>query len=44
MDNAASPTKVYVSTRIRRRGRLDALAAPPVPPQGLTQPFPTPMG
>ena len=31
-------TNVYVFTKIRRRGRLDALAAPPVPPQGWTQP------
>lgn len=31
-------TNVYVFNRIRRRSRLDALAAPPVPPQAWTQP------
>lgn len=37
-------TNVYVFTKIRRRGRLDAMTAPPVPPQGWTQPFPAPQG
>ena len=37
-------TNVYVFTKIRRRGRLDAMAAPPVPPQAYTQPLPAPMG
>lgn len=37
-------TNVYVFNRIRRRGRLDAMATPPVPPQGWTQPFPAPQG
>ena len=37
-------TNVYVFNRIRRRGRLDAMTAPPVPPQAYTQPFPAPMG
>lgn len=33
-------TNVYVFTKIRRRGRLEAMATPPLPPQGWTQPFP----
>ena len=37
-------TNVYVFNKIRRRGRLDAMAAPPVPPQGWTQPFAAPQG
>jgi hypothetical protein len=37
-------TNVYVFNRIRRRGRLDSMAAPPVPPQAYTQPFPAPTG
>ena len=37
-------TNVYVFNKIRRRGRLDAMAAPPVPPQAYTQPLPAPMG
>ena len=37
-------TNVYVFNKIRRRGRLDAMAGPPVPPQAYTQPFPAPMG
>ena len=37
-------TNVYVFTKIRRRGRLDAMAGPPIPPQAYTQPLPTPMG
>ncbi len=37
-------TNVYVFNRIRRRGRLDRLSTPPVPPQGYTQPFAAPMG
>ena len=37
-------TNVYVFNRIRRRGRLDSLGTPPVPPQAYTQPFVTPMG
>ena len=35
---------VYVFNKIRRRGRLDAMATPPVPPQGWTQPFAAPQG
>jgi hypothetical protein len=37
-------TNVYVFNRIRRRGRLDAMATPPVPPQAWTQPIPAPQG
>lgn len=37
-------TNVYVFNKIRRRGRLDAMAAPPLPPQGWTQPFAAPQG
>ena len=33
-------TNVYVFNRIRRRSRLDAMVAPPVPPQAWTQPAP----
>ena len=35
---------VYVFNKIRRRGRLDAMATPPVPPQAWTQPFAAPQG
>ena len=37
-------TNVYVFNKIRRRGRLDAMAAPPLPPQAFTQPYPTATG
>jgi hypothetical protein len=37
-------TNVYVFNRIRRRGHLDSMAAPPLPPQSYTQPFPAPTG
>ena len=37
-------TNVYVFNKIRRRSRLDALVAPPLPPQAYTQPLPAPMG